>query len=211
MVDLRNSHNTTSHTIEHQGCGAHQAAPESLDDEGTGDTPHHHCMTYIKRTTFTPPTYTNAHMLPNTRTIEPRLAYDNAPQYHSDRGIDYTICNNRIMIINNNPQTQTHLCNRKELDPHLHPHGQYHLPHKNTNIPLALEPDPAIRQDAYGSTRTTPSGPTLAYPTTNNRNLLAPPTTCCSPHSSTPACHNIAKQTQHSHLSDSNNRVPHAH
>jgi len=67
-VDLGNSHITTAHKIEHQGCGAFLAAPESPDDEGTRDIPHHPCMTYTKRKAFATPPYTKALMPLNTHT-----------------------------------------------------------------------------------------------------------------------------------------------
>ena len=131
------------------------------------------------RRAFTAPTYTNSPVPPNIHTTELRLASDNAPQQHYDGGINYTFGKNRIMTTNKKPQTHAHLCNWKDVDPQPHTHGQYHLPQQNTNMPLVLETDPAIRQDAKqdGITYTTPSGPTLAIPTTSNRNLLAPPTT----------------------------------
>ena len=124
------------------------------------------------RKAFTTHTYTNVPMPPNTHThthththtTELRLASDNAPQHHSDGGIDYTLGNNRIMTTNQNPQTHAHLCNRKDADPQPHTHGQYHLPQKNTDIPLVPKTDRAIRQDAKqdGIACTTQSGPTLA-------------------------------------------------
>jgi hypothetical protein len=134
MMGLVNPHNTAAHIINQKECGAHQAATTFPDKEGTKDTPHHHCMTYTKRKALITSTHTDA-LMPDKHTIEPRLTSDNTPKHHFGGNIGCPICNNRITTINKNPQSQAHLYIQDESDPHMHTHGQHHLPQKNINTP----------------------------------------------------------------------------
>ena len=126
---------------------------------------------------------------------------------------DITYTGNHKTIIDRKiPQTQTHTCKQKALDPQPHTQGSCHLPKHNTIIlPMLGTETEDGRNVKHNNICTATRGASLAFSPTTDPRPPIPPRMRRSPNTYTPVCHSIETHRAYPYPTDHTTIDTHAH